>query len=142
MNENKLREQRGRLRSEKIYHSRRLSDVFPDVERVEVRASILFEPGAADVVEKEYCIVLVANDKLYVYVPCPNKDCTGFGFELTDVIRESIRKRENSFGEVTCDEKEDWKYFNSSGHTCQSTLSYAVFLQYLSEGDSDLICSQ
>lgn len=137
MNENQLREQRDRLRSEKIYHSRILEDIFPNVESVEICASVLFESGVGDGVEKEYRIVLGSNDKLYAYVPCPNKDCTGYGFDLTDIVRESIHKRENDFGEIECDGKEDWKYFGSSGHTCQSTLNYTVFPQYTSEVGND-----
>lgn len=133
MNENQLKEQRNKLRSEKIYNARTLGDVFPDIESVEIRASILFESGVGDGVEKEYRIVLGRNDKLYAHIPCLNNDCTGYGFDLTDIVRESIRKRESDFGEIECDGKEDWKYYGSSGHTCQSTLSYAVFPQYLSE---------
>lgn len=137
MNENQLKEQRNRLRSEKIYNARTLGDIFPDIESVEIRASILFESGVGDGVEKEYRIVLGRNDKLYAHIPCLNNDCTGYGFDLTDIMRESIRKRESDFGKVECDGKEDWKYYGSSGHTCQSTLNYAVFPQYLSEVCND-----
>lgn len=48
MNENQLREQRNRLRSEKIYHARILEDVFPNVESVEICASVLFESGVSN----------------------------------------------------------------------------------------------
>lgn len=137
MNEKQLREQRDRLRTEKIYHARTLGDVFPDIESVEICTSVLFESGVGVETEKEYRIVLGRNDKLYVYIPCLNNDCTGFGFDLTDIVRESMRKRESDFGKVECDGKEDWKYYGSSGHTCQSTLDYAVFPQYLLEGGND-----
>lgn len=58
MNEKQLREQRDRLRSEKIYHARILEDVFPNVESVKIRTSVLFESGiSSNLIKGTVCVL-------------------------------------------------------------------------------------
>ncbi len=76
--------------------------------------------------EKEVNITLAPTDKAYFHQDCLNTDCTGFGFSLSNEIREAIRSRKLKEGILHCDGKEDWKYLNNVGNSCMSTCKYRI----------------
>ena len=42
------------------------------------------------------------------------------------ILRQSISSRKIIRGKIYCTGKEDWKYLNASGCTCQTTLYYEL----------------
>ena len=112
----------------KAKNAKPLYEEFPDVEYVTIFATMYFASGTGvtEEKEKEYNIRLDKDNMLYVHFPCINDNCTGLGFDVTEDVRSSIRKREEVTNRIQCSGKEDWKYYGSAGCSCDTTLSYVV----------------
>lgn len=126
MNKEQLIQQRYNLLAIKASNAKSLHYEFPKVEYVTISATISFISATDVMIEKEYNIRLDKDNLLYVHFPCTNKDCTSLGFDITETVRDSIRCKEELTEEVRCDGKEDWKYYNNVGCSCDTTLHYIV----------------
>ena len=138
MTENQYKENRNRLRNMRIQNARTLGEQYPEVERVEITACVAFDSDIDGMDEKHYGVVITPSDYLYVYFPCLNRTCTGYGFDLTDTIREAIKnKKDIEIDRISCDGKVDWKYLDHSGYSCESEISFSVHLQFSSDNEND-----
>lgn len=59
--------------------------------------------------EQDFDLILKPDDKAHWYHECLNRDCTGFGFSLENVIYSAILSKQIKEGTIRCDGKEDWK---------------------------------
>lgn len=102
-----------------------IQDLFPKCKEVKLEIKLSFV-SAFGKNEKEINATLNPCDKLYWHHDCLNKDCTGFGFSLTNEIRTAIQTRQTIEGKLNCDGKEDWKYINNMGCSCNSSCHYKI----------------
>lgn len=104
-----------------------IGDRYNDLKAVEVRVRITFRSAVLTSLHtEEYSRTLGPTDKLYLHYKCVNPDCTGYGFDLTDVLRDALNSRKCVEGSMTCSGKEDWKYIDSSGCSCDAVLEYKI----------------
>ena len=124
--EENIKFQRNRLETYRYISARSLSEKYPDVESVDIDVVIDFLSAITHPI-KEFHQEIHKGQKVYVYFPCINPDCTGSGFNLTRFVENSIESRKPLDGVLHCDGKEDWKYIGHTGCSCQTTLSYHIF---------------
>lgn len=62
----------------------------------------------------------------YHVIYCPNRDCTGSGFDLTTVLEDCLRSKKEVTGTIRCNGKEDAKYAHASGCSCMTTCTYKM----------------
>lgn len=132
MNKDQLIKQRCNLLAVKASNAKPLRSEFPEVEYVTLSVIITFVSGTEVSVEREYNIRLDRDSLLYVHFPCANRDCTSLGFDITEIVRDSIRRKaEITEEDIRCDGKEDWKYYNAVGCSCDTTLYCVVIPHFL-----------
>ena len=103
-----------------------LKEVDCKVSSIEIDYTMTFLSGVCPIQPLVEKVLLTPDDKLFLYIPCLNKDCTGNGFYLTDQIERAIHLRQVITGEINCGGKEDWKYLDSRGCSCLTTLQYTI----------------
>ena len=103
-----------------------VKEINPECKGVYIKGRLSFISGVGSIEPVIIDISLSPEDKAYYYHNCPNKDCTGFGFSLTDKIREAVCSMKEIKDVLFCDGKEDWKYINASGCSCTSRLEYQI----------------
>lgn len=104
-----------------------ICDVYKDVKEVKLAAEITFNSGVLRQPSvKEWRRTLTPNDRLHLHHECINKDCTSYGFDLTNALRDALSSRICVEGEMSCTGKEDWKYAKNVGCTCMTTLKYRI----------------
>ena len=97
------------------------------MKAVEVRVQITFRSAVTQSPStKECCRTLGSSNKLFLHYECVNPNCTGYGFDLTEVLRDALNSRKCVEGSMTCSGKEDWKYIDSSGCSCDTVLEYKI----------------
>lgn len=127
MNIDKLKQARSSHNWSMYANSPIIREIAPEVKTISVKVKIVFNTAVVrDPIIKEYQTVLVSQDRYYLHYDCANNTCTGYGFDLTDILRQAIRSKNTISGKINCDGKEDWKYLDSSGCSCQTTLYYEV----------------
>lgn len=126
MNIDKLKQARSSYNWDMYASSPILREIAPDVKTISVKVKIVFNTAVCKPIIKEYQKELEPQDRYYVHFDCANNDCTGHGFDLTHILSQAIKSKETISGEMHCDGKEDWKYLDSSGCSCQTTLYYEV----------------
>lgn len=115
----------------KIYNifrssAKEIKKIDANVVKIEIRYELNFLTGVCPTKPLTGNMVLNQNDKSFWFHSCPNPDCTGNGFYLTDEINEAIRTHKPMKGKKHCEGKEDWKYLDVSGCTCMTTLTYEI----------------
>lgn len=104
-----------------------IGDQYKDLENVKVHVQITFRSAVLPSPSTtQYCRTLDPSNKLYLYYECNNPDCTGYGFDLTDVLRDALNSRQCVEGRMSCSGKEDWKYIDSAGCRCDTVLEYRI----------------
>jgi len=126
MNKYKIIEARNRTYDIYRRSARKISEFDSAVLKVEIHYKLNFNTGVSQTKPLVGNTVLNPNDKLFWYHKCLNRDCTGSGFFLTDEILEAIRTHKVVEGKKYCDGKEDWKYLDASGCSCETTLYYNI----------------
>ena len=126
MNKDLIIQNRKRVYSINRNSARLLKEINADVSYVEIAYTMIFSTLVYRVKPLIDKIVLYPEDKLFLHIRCLNKDCTGNGFYLMDEIERAICLRQFVIGEKKCDGKEDWKYLESSGCSCLTTLKYTI----------------
>ena len=111
---------------EMMTHSPIIRELAPEIKTVSVKVKIEFHTAVCNPIIKEYYRELNSQDRLYLHYDCANNDCTGYGFDLTQILSQAIRTKQVLSGEIYCKGKEDWKYLNASGCSCQTTLYYEI----------------
>lgn len=102
-----------------------ISHLNPECKRVQVTVELSFISGVCKKV-KEISQTLNPEDKVYLFFSCLNPDCTGSGFSLTSLLWQAISTSKKLEGELSCDGKEDWKYYSHSGCSCMSICKYKI----------------
>ena len=129
---NKLKENRFKIRWEEESSSLYIKDVYSNIHSISVNVRIVFESAVlATPVEKEYSRTLTPHDRLFLYYDCLNPDCTGHGFNLTNILRTSIERKQSIQDTLFCDGKEDWKYLHASGCSCMTKLFYKIEPEFI-----------
>lgn len=127
MNIEEQKRQREALKFMKMQNARTLGEQYPEVEYVEVEACLSFESGVGVFEEKSVERIFRPSDLLYLHFDCLNKDCTGYGFEVTTEIRNAIVNRETVELHWDCSGKEDWKYVQkATSCSCQGRLDCVI----------------
>lgn len=126
MNKDLIIQNRKRVYSINRNSAKLLKEINADVSYVEIAYTMIFSTLVYRVKPLIDKIVLYPEDKLFLHIRCLNKDCTGNGFYLMDEIEKAICLRQVVIGEKKCDGKEDWKYLESSGCSCLTTLKYTI----------------
>lgn len=122
----KLKQARSSRSWEMFVNSPTIREFAPDIKTVSVKVQMVFNSAVCEPIIKEYKRALNPHDKLYLHYDCANNDCTGYGFDLTQILRQAISSRKIIRGKIYCTGKEDWKYLNASGCTCHTTLYYEL----------------
>lgn len=129
---NKLKENRFKIRWEEECSSLYIKDIYSNVRSISVTVRIVFESAVlARPVEKEYFRTLTPDDRLFLYYDCLNPDCTGHGFNLTNILRTSIERKQCIQDTLFCEGKEDWKYLHASGCSCMTKLFYKIEPEFI-----------
>ena len=126
MNKDKIIEARNRTYDIYRRSARKISEIYSDVLEVKIHYEMRFLTGVCPKSTLIDDIILNPSDKLFWYHKCLNRDCTGNGFYLTDEISEAIEFHKVVKGEKSCNGKEDWKYLDDSGCSCETTLLYEI----------------
>lgn len=109
-----------------------IGDRYNDLKAVKVCVQITFRSAVlTSPYTEEYSRTLGPTDKLYLHYKCVNPDCTGYGFDLTDVLRDALNSRKCVEGRMACSGKEDWGYRDSSGCSCDTVLEYKIEPEFL-----------
>lgn len=111
---------------EMMTHSPVIREIAPEIKTVSVKVKLVFNTAVCNPIIKEHNSELSPQDRLYLHYDCANNDCTGYGFDLTQILSQAIRTKQMLSGEMHCEGKEDWKYLNASGCSCQTTLYYEI----------------
>ena len=103
-----------------------LKEVYPDVACINIHVFKSWVGG----IRKENSYKITPDDKLFLWVDCPNPDCTGTGFDLRFQIYESCRKRKILVGNVWCNGREsnEEKFYE-----CCSRIVYMVECEFLDD---------
>lgn len=126
MNKDKIIEARNRTYDIYRRYARKINEIDSNVIKVEIHYEMRFLTGVCPTKPLIDDDMLNPDDKLFWYHKCLNPDCTGSGFYLTDEISEAIKSHNIVKGEKYCDGKEDWKYLDASGCSCETTLYYEI----------------
>lgn len=124
-----LKRSRWTLEYENMLTSPSIKEISAECQGVNLHVELTFV-SAFGRNEKSFDLILTPTDKAYFHRDCLNKDCTGFGFSLSNEIKEAIRGRKITEGIIRCDGKEDWKYMNNTGNSCMSTCKYRIEPQF------------
>ena len=107
----------------------RISELYPDVERVIIKYK--GKPCSANCNEKSGEQTYTCDMLAIFLVDCPNGTCTGIGFDLGYVISNMIRMhRTEESGVLECQEFEDAERYNK--FHCKSRLEYTIDVEYRS----------
>ena len=109
-------------------YTRKLSEIKPSIQRVEVKVRIEFRSGVLShpVVEQKD-LTFTPEKVVELVFRCPNNDCTSGCFDITNEVISLIRQKQNGSGEKYCDGREDVKYCGG-GSSCDTTLKYEVII--------------
>ena len=115
------KEQNERLLSYGRQNAKAIKKCFPDVEYVEVFAYVADQSTDISYTTEK---TLYPDDLLYLYFPCSNSNCDGIGYNLTDILTDSLKQRKYIEAEDTtamqCSgdvyDEEDDCYYQCSGY--------------------------
>lgn len=106
--------------------ARKISEIVNDVLKLEIHYEMRFLTGVCPIPPLIDNVILNPDYKLFWFHKCLNRDCTGSRFYLTDEIYKAIKSYNVVKGEKFCDGKEDWKYLDALGCSCETTLYYEI----------------
>lgn len=105
-----------------------ISERYPDIDHVDVEVCLEFKTAVCPTTPREHKFTMEPNHKIHLYYDCPNRDCTGSGFDLTTVLEDCLRSKKEVTGTIRCNGKEDAKYAHASGCSCMTTCTYRMIL--------------
>ena len=103
-----------------------ISERYPDIDHVDVEASLDFRTAVCPTTPKEHKFMMLPDHKIHLYYDCPNRDCTGSGFDFTSALEDCLRSKKEVTGSIRCNGKEDSKYEHASGCSCMTTCTYKL----------------
>lgn len=110
------------------FYTMKLSDIAPNIQRVEVKVRIEFRSGVlSHPVVEQYDEFFIPDKVVRLVFQCPNPDCTSGCFDITSDVISLIQQRKCGSGEKHCDGREDVKYCGG-GSFCDTTLEYEVII--------------
>lgn len=107
--------------------ARTIAEAFPGRNGIHVWYKVE-HTGFAGHVERGHEFDLLPKDALCIQVPCPNRDCTKGFFSLTAEAWGCLKDGRERTGKMDCHGKEDFKYYDHNGFTCQTELQYRITL--------------
>ena len=111
--------------SREQFYSKYIFELFPEKKGVHVWYKISHTDFASHI-ERENQFDLISKDRLYVQISCPNRTCTQGYFTLTSEASECLRTGREVRGKKFCHGKEDYKYYDHNGFTCDTTLEFVI----------------
>lgn len=103
-----------------------ISERYPDIDYVDVEVCLDFQTWVCPTKPKEYKFTMMPDHKIHLYYDCPNRDCTGSGFDLTSALEDCLRSKKEMTGTLRRNGKEDAKYAHASGYSCMTTCMYRM----------------
>lgn len=103
-----------------------ISELYPDIDQVAVEVCLDFHTAVCPTTPEDYKFTMNPDQKIHLYYDCPNRDCTGSGFDLTSVLEDCLRSKHEVTGTLRCNGKEDAKYVHASGCSCMTTCRYRM----------------
>lgn len=103
-----------------------LMKVAPDIDYIEVVGTFHFTHALCSIAPQPVNQTLRPEGKCYLNISCINKDCTSDGFDLTSSLEKAIRDKSSVNVVERCDGKEDWRYLDATGCSCQTTLECSI----------------
>lgn len=112
-------------KARELYYARTIVEMFPQSNGIHVRYKIEHTDFAGHI-ERSNEYDLLPKDRLCIQVPCPNRDCTQGYFSLTSEADKCLRYGKEVSGKMRCHGKEDFKYYDHNGFTCDTTIDYII----------------
>lgn len=103
-----------------------ISERYPDIDYVDVEVCLDFQTWVCPTKPEEHTFTMMPDHKVLLYYDCPNRDCTGSGFDLTSVLDECLSSKQVVQGTLCCNGKEDAKYEHASGCSCMTSCTYKL----------------
>lgn len=106
--------------------ARMISERYPDIDHVDVEVFLDFQTAVCPTTLEVHKFSMNPDHKIHLYYDCPNRDCTGSGFDLTSALEDCLRNKREVTGALRCNGKEDAKYAHASGCSCMTTCRYRM----------------
>lgn len=103
-----------------------ISERYPEIDHVDVEMCLDFHTAVCPTTPEAHKFSMNPDHKIHLYYDCPNRDCTGSGFDLTSALEDCLRNRHEVSGTLRCNGKEDAKYAHASGCSCMTTCMYRM----------------
>lgn len=104
----------------------RIKEIFPKVERIVIEYQITHVSAFGKMTKSGRAEYKPDFSAEFAFC-CINDTCTGNGFDLFPIVSRMVTEGEtDSKGSVKCEGEESRK----GHHTCNTTLSYSVHLEY------------
>ena len=127
MTENDIKKIISENKTRERSYAKTISELYPERKGVHVKYKVSYSCFAGHAERSnEYC--LTPDDKLCIQVTCPNRDCTQGYFSLTSEASDCLSYGRKVEGRKLCQGKEDFKYYDHSGFTCQTELEFELSL--------------
>ena len=108
--------------------ARTIAEKYPEIEGVKIEVVLDFQTAVCPTKPEVYKFTMKPDHKIHLYYDCPNRDCTGSGFDLTFALEDCLRNKKEVQGILYCNGKEDVKYAHTSGCSCMTTCTYKFTL--------------
>lgn len=103
-----------------------ISECYPNIDHVDIEVCMDFRTAVCQTTPEVHKFTINPDHKIHLYYNCPNKDCTGSGFDLTSALKDCLRNEKIVEGTLLCNGKEDVKYIHAIGCSCMTTCKYKM----------------
>ena len=69
-----------------------IEERYPYIDHVDVEVCLDFRTGVCPTKPEEHKFTMKPEHKIHLYYDCPNRDCTGNGFDLTSALDECLSR--------------------------------------------------
>ena len=122
--ENERQKQRNRSY---LHNGRRIEDVYPRVEKIEIEY-LIEHNSFVGYNKKEEKKTLTPQSGMCFVIECLNRECTSIGFDLSQVVSSAIHNHETEVsGTMRCQGKEAPDHPRQS---CSGTLKFTIRITY------------
>lgn len=122
--ENERQKQRNRSY---LHNGRRIEDVYPRVEKIEIEY-LIEHNSFVGYNKKDEKWTLTPQSEMYFVIKCLNSECTSIGFDLSQEVSSAIDNHETEVsGTMRCQGKEAPDHPRQS---CSGTLKFTIRITY------------
>lgn len=72
-----------------------ISERYPEIDHVDVEVCLAFQTAVCPTTPEVHKFTMKPDHKIHLYYDCPNRDCTGNGFDLTSALENCLRSKKN-----------------------------------------------